>query len=395
MNTFWGCETEQLAALSTAVGAEAVRLHRLMRSCTQVARAVTWFGPDAEDHRRTMEDLVETAKTVIELLRRWSELLRQEAAAQDLCSQPDGSAEAGGGLLDVRATPPWHPGPGEEGPHQPAGLEAGPWMPQIGGPLAAEDPTRLADLLPDLSEFEDLGPMIGGPLMSEDPLWDHAVPRGDLPPGESFELDAEVLEESREMRELTLGALPLAGALQTTMGMHEKLDAAFDGAERTLSDSGLEELTPLVAIARTPNDLSGAVLGEASMLGQVTRNLDRGLANVAQTGTEVSDALGEGDLAGAARAGERGLFRSMGSTAELLTATPVPALAETASDLAGNAAALVEPFDRGTSQILRAQEQGLRDLGEEWERGRLELVDPERYYDQRRSALPMPWDPKG
>lgn len=407
MNTFWGCETAKLTALSTTFGAGAARLHEVILAGARSARAATWSGPDAEEHRQHTEELVESAGAVVALLRERAQLLGEEAVAQDLCSQSDGSPGAASDPLGIRAVPNWHPSPGGGRAPRLGAIDLEDLRPLIGGPLAAEDPTRLSELLPDLPPLplpslpplpalpdpSVLGPMIGGPLAAEDPTRG-AVLQEDLPRDERFSLDPAFVAEARSERELGASGVPIVGTLQMAMDVHQKVDDAFDWTEEALEDNGYGELTPLVSLARTSNDLSGVAFGERSVLGQTALGVDHAIANVLQTGGEVSAALGDRDVTEAVGALERGLFRNAGATAEVLTATPVPAIADTAADLTGNAADLVEPFDAGTARSLREGEQVLGDLADGWEQGRRDLIDPERLYDLRRSALPAPWDPQ-
>lgn len=389
MNTFWGCETENLTELSTVVGARSERLRTLIQRAAISVRATAWFGPDAEDHRQRTEDLVEFVIELVERLRELGELLDQEAEEQDVCSQPDGGPTQGGDPLGVRATPPWFH---DQIDHLPSlrGPRLEDLQPQIGGPFMAEDPVKFVENLPGL---DDLGPLIRIPVLAEDPPW--AVhPSQPLPDGEDFALDPEILAEAEHQRKLMLGGLPGVGLAQTLMSGHEAIGDLYDRAEMTLEENGYGAFTPLVSLARIPHDLSGAVLGEKSVLGQVTSAVDRGVANVAQTSGEILSEVGDGDGAGAFRALERGMFRQVGASADILTATSVPAVADTASDLIGTGADLVEPFNPESAEILRTAEQDVRGSGLAWEQGQEQLTDPELYYDLRRTYLPMPWDPQ-
>lgn len=363
MNTFWGCETEHLTELSTVFDTRADRLRALIQQILLCARTVEWIGPDADEHRRCAEDLAETVIILIEKLRKLGELLGREAQEQDLCSQPEGATGVGEDPLGVRAAPPW--------------VQDG------------------VDRLPSLqgSRWEDLQPWIAGPFMAEDPPW--AVhPSQPLPAGEDFSLDPELLAEAEGQRELALGAVPGVGAAQTMMSAHEGIGDAFDRAELTLEENGYGAFVPAVSLARLPHDVSGAVLGEHSVLDQTFSAIDRGVANVTQTSEEVLAAAGDGDAAGALRAVERGAYRQVGVSADILTVSPVPAAADTASDLIGTGADLVEPFDAGSAEALRTAEQSVREVGLGWERGQEQLTDPEVYYDLRRRYLPTPWDPR-
>ncbi|ASK67233.1 hypothetical protein CFK39_14230 [Brachybacterium avium] len=390
MNTFWGCETEHLTELSTIFDTRAVRLRALIQRALLCARAADWIGPDAEEHHRCTEDLAETVILLVEKLRKLGELLGKEAQEQDLCSQPDDVTRLGGDPLGVRATPPWVQ---DEFDRLPS-LQGSRWkdlQPRIAGPFMAEDPT---ELLPDLPSFDELDPVIAGPIMAEDPPW-ATPPSRPLPEGEDFALDPEILAAAQDRRELALGEVPAVGTAQTLMSVHESIGDGFDRVELKLEDNGYGAFVPAVSLARLPHEVSGAVLGEHSVLDQTFSAIDRGVANVTQTSDEVLTAAGDGDAAGAFRAFERGAFRQVGVSADLLTVSALPAAADTTSDLIGTSADLVEPFNAHSAEALRTAEQSVREVGLGWERGQEQLTDPEFYYDLRRRYLPAPWDPQG
>src|SRR5690625_7941006 len=95
-------------------------------------------------------------------------------------------------------------------------------------------------------------------------------------------------------------------------------------------------------MARIPHHVAGIPLGEKSIPAQALDVVDRQFANVAQTSAEVSSAVGEGDWAGATRAAERGIFRHIDASVDLMTANPAPAIAEAAAGAAGSAADIAE-----------------------------------------------------
>lgn len=353
--------------------------------------AVEWFGPDAEDHRRRTEEMVEVVIGLVEKIRELGELLGEEAEEQEFCSRSETAPAPEGDPLGIRATPPWVPGDDEPVPSL-SGPGRGGWGPMIGGPFAAKDPFALADRLPQLPDLGDLGPWIGGPLIAEDPLRAIPAPRP-LPEGEEFSLDPEILAEAGQDRRLALGAIPVAGQVQTLMGVHAGTEGFLDRAEQNLEESGLGVLTPALSAARVPHTVGGAILGEKSVLGQTIDGIDDGIANLMQTSEEVSTAIGDGDVAGAIRAGERGIYRHTGAVADIVTATPVPALGETASELIGLGADAAEVINPEAAAPLREAEQIVRDAGLSWEQGVDRLTDAEGYYDLRRKYLTTPWDP--
>lgn len=393
MNTFWGSETVALTELSAEFSTDAAQLGAVITAVARTVHATAWFGPDAEDHRRCTDEVVDTVIRLVEKLRERGRQLEGEAAEQDVCSQPDTAPGVAGDPLGVRATPPWVPDPAVGLPplQGKGGME---WGPMIGGPFMHPDPQRLADRLPRLPDLDELWPMIGGPFMRPDPLRTIPAP-APLPKGEEFALDPEILAEAQLDRKLGLGAIPFVGAAQTVMGVHSGMGQIFDRTEQNLEEIGHGALTPAVSVVRVPHTVAGAVLGSDSVPGQVISGIDQGLANVMQTSEEVSSAIGDGDLAGIVRAGERGMYRHAGAMADILAATPVPAMSRTASELIGTGADLVEPVNPGAAAPLRAMEQSTLEYGQQWQRGLDGITDPERYYDLRREYLPAPWDPQG
>jgi len=420
MNSFWGCETEAVTELSGVFDTRAARLRALIQAAAGTVRATEWIGPDADGYRRRIEEMVEVVIEVVETIRELGELLGDEAEEQEICSRPEAAPALGSDPLGIRATPPWVPEENERVP-PPSGPGRGGWGPLIGGPFAAKDPFALADRLPQLPDLGDLGPLIGGPLaaknpfaladrlpqlpdlgdlgpwiggplIAEDPLRAIPAPRP-VPEGEEFALDPEILAEAQRDRRLALGAVPVAGQVQTLMGIHAGTEGFLDRAEQNLEESGLGMLTPAVSAARVPQILAGGILGEQSVLGQTVSAIDDGIANVMQTSEEVSTAIGDGDVAGAIRAGERGIYRHTGAVADIVTATPVPAIAETASELIGLGAEGAEIVNPQVADGLREAEQIVRDAGLSWEQGADRLTDGEGYYDLRRKYLPTPWDP--
>lgn len=358
MNTFWGCETENLTELSGVVAARALRMRAIVLQIALSVRAVGWIGPDADDYRLRAEDLVDRALELIETLRRLGEVLGREAEEQDLCSQPDGVLPGVRDPLGVRAELPWTPGGGFRVPslHR---RPLSPWAEPFAAPL----------------ERREL----------DDPL----------PAGEDFALDPDGLPGAARLRQKLVGQIPVAGFLQYAPALHEGMGDVYDEIEQGLEDHGLGAFRPVVSLARIPHEISGVLIGEDSMLGQTVSALDRSIANFGQTGQEVLTEIGDGDLSGAIRAGERGLYRNIDIGADLLTASPVPAAADAVSDIIGTGADMAEPITPEGAQLLRDAEETIRGHGESWERGQEQLTDPEFYYDLRRRYVPMPWDPQG
>lgn len=395
MNTFYGCDTAALDDLSATIGERAAQLRTVMEGTGQAAAAPAWFGPDGDVFRDEVDKLVERALGVFEWLRELGELLGAEAAEQSACSAADGESGGGQGI---------RPALGAEllrlvrdlvrGPVSglASGLKEGfeEALPTLGRPFMAEDPLTFSDRLPDLGK---LGPLIGGPIMRPAPL--HPVPApGPLPEGESFDLDPEILADAQKDRRIGLGAVPFVGQFQMAMGVHDGVGRRLDGAEAFLEDSGLDVATPLVSTLRVPHALAGIALGERSVAGQMVDGIDRQLANPSQVTSDVSDAIGDGDLGGVIRAAERGVYRHVDANADILTATAVPAVADAGSEIAGSTADVIEPLSPAAAAPLREVEDASRQFVEGLEGGHDWLTDGERYYDLRRQHVPLPWDPR-
>lgn len=429
MNIFCGCDPEALDQLAERLSEKAQRVLELIALLRETAAAVTWVGPDADAHRQHTDAMADHGAEVVADLRAAAQGLRRHAWEQERASEADPWAT-------VRAELPGPAGGGPGGDEgfswpdlngprlrRPTLLEdPGPW---IGGPFQAEDP---AGLVPGLSPLDapdgGWGPAIGGPMQPADPLdllpegWTSPVPpggwgpwaggpfmpssgpvpppeRAPLPEGEEFALDPGIVASAEGDRRSVLGAIPVVGTIQTAMDVHEEIGAVHDGVEGYLTDAGLEEFQPVADIARLPHTLAEPVLGQDSTVGQLAGTLDRSWANVLQTGSEVTDALGEGDWSGAVRAGERGMYRSWGASAELLTITPLPAYAKTGADLLGDGADAVRPVSPGAADGLDGAAEDLRGRAEGVEDALDSLSDSERWYDTRREFAPMPWDPQG
>ena len=390
MNTFWGCEPEALTVLSVSCRTAVARLRQLIERILEAAHAAAWHGPDAEEHRRRTDETAEAMTHLLEALRRFSEQLCTEADEQTACSRADELPGGAGDPLGVWASPPWTDEPGLAPPL--SGAEPQGWGPMIGGPMAPKDPLAYRDRLPDLPALEDLLPLLGGPFQAED-LPIPPAPRP-LPQDDGLGPDPEVLAEAQRMRRIGLGAIPFVGTAQSVMTAHTAVSDMLDSTEQNLRDSGLRPLAPIVSAIGIPNAIGGIAVGEKSVPGQVLAGIDTSIANTMQTTGEITSALGDGDLAGAVGAGERGMYRQAGVTADLLTATPFAALTDTAADVIDTGADMVEAVDPEAAEPLRQAEGATRQLGESWEAGRERLTDPDGYYAARRQYAPMPWDPQ-
>lgn len=386
MNTFWGCNTETMTDLSGDFGTGAERLQGVIAHAVQARRTVTWFGPDAEEHRSLTEEMLERAEQIVEVIRRLSELLGKEATAQDICSVAEGGSDPTDPLR-VRAE---LPSLDDWGLPRLRGAREEEWRPTIAGPLQSEEPFTPPD-------FGDLRPYIGGPMMREPDYGEPNSPfptRAPVAPDAKYPLEPGYLENAESIRRLALRAVPGGGIAQGLMDAHDAIGTGFDGAESLLEKNGLGSFTPLVDAARIPHTLTEPMLGESSVAGQVVSGVDRSIANTLQTTDEVAVALGDGDLAEAARAVERGHYRNAEASLDILTATPYPSAAQSASDVLGTGGDLVDAVSPGAGEPLHAASEVFQGAHDDLQGGLDTLTDSEAVYDLRRQHLPMPWDEK-
>ncbi len=406
MNTFWGCDTESMTDLSALYGDHAGTLQTLGRTAGMTARLVDWFGPDAEEHRDATEKTIETLISLAETIRRLGELLGTEAEEQDEASSAEGTSVYGqcpsddpGDLLSgIRTAPPRGPIQGKgRNPLQPLDPKTPWWQQPIGGPVHIMDPEvqrAITKALKGLAkDFDQVRPLIGGPFM---PQWEPPQPQidGPLPEGESFDLDPELLRRSSEQRAMATGALPIIGTVQSVMDLQQSTEGRAERWEQALVDHGLEELAPLTNIVGFSDASMTMLLGKDSAAGQMFDGLDRMWANTQQTGGEALSSLADGDLAGAARAVERGGYRHADALADVLTASPLPAMATGSADMADYVANGVEYVSPEAAENMREGASIVRESGERYQQFHDDITDGETWYDRRRRYAPLPWDPQ-
>lgn len=372
MDTIWGCDPEQMDELVETLVERAERLIRLIELLRDLVATVTWTGPDADAFRESTAAAMEAATAVARRITACGGVLSEEARAQDRASCADGPAGV--------------PGPG-------GGLAVGAGLSGLvsrGHDLVG----RVASGLRGLEEVWDprlLGGPLAGPVVGPAPGPGQAPAAAPLPEDEAYGLDPDRLERAQAFRESVIGEIPYAAEVQSMLSAHTALGNGLDSAEQSLEDNGLGFATPLVTLARIPHATSGAMIGENSALGQVAAGIDRSFANVAQTTSEITDALGEGDLAGAARAAERGAYRGVEYGMETLMPSPVPTFLDATANGVGALADLAEPVHGGTADALRGVEDLSRHRLEQYER----FTDSERVYDARRQYVRLPWDHTG
>ncbi|MFC7458508.1 hypothetical protein ACFQS2_15075 [Brachybacterium sp. GCM10030267] len=412
MNIFCGCDPETLDELAEKLVESAKRIIELIELLRTTSVTVAWAGPDADSHRGQVDAVAVTAGDVCAAIRDRAEMLREESAQQ--VSASEARSDRSDPLRWARAEMPAGPGGGSGGSGGNGGSGRGlpfpelfprlsppPWYeglgPTIGGPFQAEDPFELVPVLgAPLPPVVTGGPgswsPIGGPMAREPEQL--RTSRDSLPEGEEFDLAPERLERAEEVRRGAFKMTKWSAGAQALMDLHSTVGDGLDLAESTLEDNGLGAFTPAVSLARIPHEISGVAVGENSVMGQVTGGVEHLVANADQTTREVADAIGDGDPAAAARAGERGMYRHFAGVAGIVTATPVPALTDAVDSSIGHAADIIEPVSpEAASRIREGQDAGretLEPASQAWD----EATDAETWYDLRRAVAPLPWDPQ-
>lgn len=379
MDTLWGCVTEDMDELVERIVRNAERLRRLIELLRGTSGAVAWTGPDADVHRARTSAVTTEAADLCGVLRERAEQLQEESAQQTVASRADAGMNP---LERVRAEwPDLRPARSPDGPNFP---EFHPFQPGFSHPIELENVPTLRDLI-DRFEVPDLGPMIGGPF---------GPTRRPLPEGEEYDIPRDALDQGESLRRTAMRLNPYTAGAQMLMDLHSAKGGWLDSAESFLVDNGMDSFVPFVDMARIPHANSSLVVGEGSTIGQVTREIDVMMANASHTTGEVTDALGRGDLGGAVRAGERGVYRQYEGLAAIATASPIWNMPDTGGDIAGHAADVLEPISPFAAEQFRKGEEQSHALGEYVTSAREEALDSENWYDARRRAIPLPWDPQ-
>lgn len=382
MDIIWGCDTEDMDELVERIVEGAERLRRLIELLRSTSVAVEWTGPDATVHRERTDVVTTEATDLCGILREISEQLAEESAQQTRASQ-GGPSLAVDPFAAVRAEWPevlfggpkgssgWNgePGIGFRAPIDFKKVPPFPWPEGMGKP----------------------GPWIGGPFQRQDPI----DPDRPLPEGEQFGLTDESLAHGEEWRRLLAKTNKYTALAQGALDAHGTVGDSLDRAESALVNSGHEEFVPVVDLARVPQDVSSLVVGEHSVLGDVSQGADRLLANADQTTTEVTEAVGDGDLTGALRAGERGVYRHQGIISDVAVDVTLPEIPAAAGDVAEHAAGAVEPISPDAAETLREAGERSDALNSSLKETTDRMTDAEQWYDARRRYMPMPWDPQG
>lgn len=394
MTIFWGLDPDAMQELAEKILEEAERLRELFEILRDRTATVAWEGPDAEDHRSRFAEVDSDLLAVCRALDDRGAQLRDEIAEQERASAAGGARDP---LEDVRADFP----PRGSGGAIPSLGDPDLWDPELGGPFAHRDPAGLArDAEAWFEQLEEehgpFGPMIGGPFAA--PFDPAAVPvaygPGELPEGEPFAPDQGRLDDAAAERELWLGKIPVVGDIASLPSLYESSGGFYDGMRTHMEQAGLGEYTGAVSLMEASHDLGGAAVGERSVLAQYVDGIDRGFANLDQTTSDISAAVGDRDAGGVVRALERSGFRQAEIALDTITANPLPGMVDAVGNASGHLGEAVTPFAPETAARLEHFEQvtetHLEQVEEAWQRA----TDAETWYDRRRSTVRMPWDPR-
>ncbi|MFC5296855.1 hypothetical protein [Brachybacterium tyrofermentans] len=429
METIWGCDTVHMDEIAEQVAEKAEQLIELFRLLRGASDTVEWIGPDAEAHRARTHTVTTAGTDLCGILRDLSRRLEEESTQQTTASQVDSDTNplvavraditdllpaplrdkvaganpfAGGGSGDKPAptsrwglplSPEFSPFPElDPGFRDPDATWGVPTVPGV-TPFPEIDPGFRAPL-GDPIGFPGITGPLGMPALGEPFARQEPYSRPELPDGEEYDLSPRALENGETVRQEALSYVPGASQAQHLMGLHEQKGNFLDGAEQVLEDHGYDALLPAVDLARVGQSGTSLLIGENSTIGQAAEGLDMMVANAGQTTVEVSDAVGNGDLEGAIRAGERGVYRNYEGLATVATASPMWKIPEVGGDMAGSAADAIEPFSPAAAEPLRSLESTSHDIGDHVNGFKDAMLDSENWYDARRRALPLPWDPK-
>lgn len=410
MDEIWGCDTDDMTTLADRFIEAASRVRRLIELLSSASMSVTWTGPDADTHRESTEAVLAELDALGTAVETRGQGLDDEAAQQEEASGPESGTGHAPALSapGLRAElPDWHPAAGRDdhrsSPDSPGGVSG---IPPALRPFV-EKGRRLVDGISP--EDEGLGPWIGGPMGptigGRDPqrvdtggLVERLRESSDervripLPGGGEYELDPDQLRLAEQRRRAAVGSIPVASRVQQAVSMHELRDEELDAMEAGARASGIPLATAAVGAARLPHELSGAVLGDRSLVGQALSSIDEEIANYQQTGQEVSDAIGERDPGAVFGALERGGYRHLGVIADRVTLTSLPGTLDAAGGAAGAVGDMVEPISGEAADVLHETERRLDGHADDAEALLDRVTDTERLYETRRRHLPLPWE---
>ena len=439
-----------MAQLAQMWGDRAGQLKENAQALLTAGAHVRWIGPDADRHsaERTRvlgDELTATADRI----RALAEEIQQHRAEQDEASTAEsgtagsgpamaGMPEAGADLFRRLFGPGEHPDPIPEGLRRL--LEDAPeliervkrWVeniPDLHWPRPWDDPRGVPGL-PSPDGYEqvkrwledspfadhpmadrDWGPWIMNRLrnggassyivaQSGDPFYRavegfiddlmHPDPTGTSPlPVDPIDLRHGPLEAGQEIRSEALNLLPGGALVEPTLGLHRAMGDLMDSAVDHAPWSA-----PFLAPTRIGHAVTGIAMGEESGAVQVLDSADRLIANSLQTTGDVAEALAHGDLGGAARSIEHGMYRHADAAVDLLTANSIGAAVSANEKVFDAIADAAEPFSPDAVEQIRAFSEPVTSGWEQFEGDWDHATSGQTWYDRRREAVPLPWDLK-
>lgn len=397
MNTFWGCTTDDMEGWADLATGHTATLTALLDDLAAAGPVLPWFGPDAQRFQADLASLLNAGYEAGRLLDRYLEQVRAEAEEQEEASAPDGGtgSTAGPGPVprhwdDTPMGAGGSPMPVIGAPLSPAPL-FGPGASNPFGPMIHPDPIGLFDRLREKTKDWEFGSPwwdpglhrpIGSPS-SPPPMPPVLQPTGSTAPDITITADGEAVR--------TAGARQVPGLKQAQMlmGVHEVIGRGIDGVEQGMVDAGYGAYTGALAPFRMMHAASGMAFGEDSVPGQILGAADAQIANTMHTTGAVGEALLSGDLKGAARETEMGLFRHAEAQFDLVSASPIRPLASFASSTLETGADALEPIaPPAVSESLRSAAGTIDSHVTAFD----EATSAQRFLDLRYRYLPLPWD---
>lgn len=387
MTTFWGCDTTDMDTWAALATTEVRALTDLLDALAATGPTLAWSGPDAQRFQSDLSACLLGGYRIGRLLARYCERLQEEAQQQEEASSPDGGSGTGGsspGGTPVSGTPV----SGTPSTGTPGGrplLGTGPGGPL--GPMIHPDPAGLARRLGEKVEALDF----------RSPWWDPhlARPFGPMAPIPVLRdtgaeaPDVSITADGEAVRSAGAKHVPGLKQVQAMMGAHEWIGGGIDRLESGMQDAGYGQYTGVLAPAKVMHGITGMAIGEDSVPGQILGAADAQIANTYHSAGAVSSRILDGDLLGAAREAEMGVLRHAESQIDLVTASPLRAVAGFASDSLETGADVLDPIaPPAVSQRLRGAAGSIDSHVAAWD----EATSAQRFLDLRYRYVPTPWD---
>lgn len=374
-----------MTELAAAWGTRAERLEALAQELQAAGDAVMWRGPDADAHgARRGQALGEILALVEEILERAQEL-REHAEEQSEISAPEagGGKEPAAALIEKLVEIARGMGP-EETP-----------LPDVRHYLTG-DPEALDRLARVFADYYEESPesvlnMIalhpGEPSRAHEDLERFREFLERDVPAEALDVSHRTGEQAAGISDRLLGLVPGGSLALGAMDLHGGAGEMLDGIAEDAPWA-----RPVLAPARVSHALSGALIGEDSVLGQLRTGVEGRVANVLQTGKDVSAAVGAGDIGGVARAVDQGFHRDLATTIDLVTANPLPAWGHAAGEVSHAVGDALDPIAPQAAARAHEVGEGITSTVEQHQRRWEDFTSADALYENRRRVVPMPWD---